>query len=431
MKLTQEERRMLDGTYGDQVASAMVLLTKLGEAYDAEKLIDIRGAHLFAWKINGEMPGDVVLGQIEQMAGGATLRVPCTTNPVCLNPDLAERLDIPRDMAEEHGPNIAKLQQLCKNIGAIPTYSCHFHYPFQPKLGDSYALTESNVCMFANAWYGIRSNMEGDLTALAAAIVGKTPYYGMHLAANRRGRVLVRLSEDMDPYTLRTADFGAISYHAGKVIADDRIPVYDGFPQTMGPTQVKYMQPQIANTSAPLFHIVGVTPEAPTLEAAFGGKVPREAIHVGRRELIDAYERLNTTDKSAIDIIAIGCPHCTLEEIRELASLLEGRRISANLRVLIGTSSAVGALAHRMGLAHTIERAGGILLTDMCTVGILLLGLIREWNIRYVATNSACAASICAEHPAFVPGIDIRFGSTRQCVRAALTGRWEESNADE
>jgi predicted aconitase len=428
MNLTREEREMLDGEHGDRLAHAMDLLKRLGEAYDAEGMIDISGGHLFAWKINGELPGNAVLSQIETMTEGTRLKVPCTTNPVCLNPDLAETMGIPADVVEEHGPNISKLQQMCREMGAMPTFSCHDHSPLQPRLGANYALTESNVCMFANSWYGIRSNMEGDLTALAAAMTGKTPEYGMHLKENRFGQVLVRLSGDVDAGNLTTADFGAISYHAGEMIGDDRIPVYEGFPKAMGPTHVKHMQPQVVHSSSPLFHIVGVTPEAPTLEAACGGKPPNEVVSVGRREIMDAYQKLNTTERTDIDVIGLGCPHCTLEEIAALASELDGKRVHSNVRLLIGTSAAVAALADRMGLVERIREAGGMVLTDMCTVGMLLLGLIERWNIRYVATNSACAAGIRAEHPDFVRGIEVRFGSTRQCIQGAISGRWEDSH---
>jgi predicted aconitase len=248
----------------------------------------------------------------------------------------------------------------------------------------------------------------------------------MHLPENRHGQVLVRLSEDVNTGGLTSADFGAISYHTGERIADDRIPVYDGFPKTMGPSEVKYMQPQVVHSSSPLFHIVGVTPEAPTLEQAFGGNRPEETVSVGRREIMDACQKLNTSERTEIDVVGMGCPHCTLEEITELALHLDGKKVHPNVRLLIGTSVAVATLAARMGLIDSIERAGGLVLTDMCTVGVLLLGMIEKWNIRYVATNSACAAGIRAEHPDFVPGIGVRFGNTQRCIQAAVRGRWED-----
>jgi hypothetical protein len=426
MQLNREEQEMLDGLHGERLAHAMDLLVRLGEAYDAPGMIDISGGHLFAWKVNGELPGNAVLSRFEEIATGLRVRVPCTTNPLCLNLHLAEGLGVPSDVVQTHGPNISRLERLSDEIGALPTFSCHFHHPLQPRLGAHYALTESNVCMFANAWYGIRSNMEGDLTALAAALTGKTPEYGMHLPENRVGQVVVRLADDVNPKTLTTADFGAISYHAGERIGDDRIPVYMGLPTTMGPTGVKYMQPQVVHSSAPLFHILGVTPEAPTLEAACGGKPPKEAVWVGKRQILEAFRKLNSTERAEIDVVGIGCPHCTLEEIAEVASRLEGKRIHSNLRLLVGTSAGVAALAGRMGLIDCIEAAGGVVMTDMCTVGILLLGLVERWNLRIVATNSACAAGIRVEHPDFVPGIDVRFGTTEQCIRAALRGRWED-----
>nr|MDO8075861.1 aconitase X catalytic domain-containing protein [Candidatus Freyarchaeota archaeon] len=424
MYLSKGEERMLDGEFGSAVSGAMEILVKLGDAYKAERMIPVSGAHVFAWKISGDLPGNVVLERIQKMTEGTKLRVPCTTNPLTLNPDLSEKLGIPEDILETHRENISKLINLTREIGAIPTYSCHYHYPYEPKLGDHYALTESNVCMFANAWYGIRSNMEGDITALASAITGKTPEYNLHLTENRYGQVLVKLSSDLDPREFSNTDFGALSYYTGEIIGSDRIPVYEGFPRDTSATQVKYMQPQIAHSSSTMFHIVGVTPEAPTLEAAFGGDKPEDKITIGKEELQESYERFNTTSEDRVDMVGIGCPHCTLEEIREIARLLTNKKVERNVRLLIGTSAAVKSLAEKMGLVGQIEAAGGIVLSDMCTMGPLLLGLIEKWNIRVAATNSSTAAGIRAEHPEFVPGIDVRFGNLEKCIQAAVSGRW-------
>lgn len=350
---------MLDGQYGAAVSQAMQMLTELGEAYGAENMLDIKGAHVFAWKVAGDLPGNVVLQKLVDMAGGERVKVPCTSNPLTLNLDLAERLGLPDDLTATHRENISRLQTLVRDSGVIPTYSCNYHYPFEPKLGDHYALTESNVCIFVNSWYGMMSNMEGDMTALASAITGKTPRYGLYLDENRHGRVLVRLSDDVDAAKLTNADFGAISYRTGEIIGDDRVPVYVGFPEDFTATRAKYMQPQVAHSSSALFHVVGATPEAPTLEAALGGRKPEEAFTISRTDIEDVYRTFNTTDKREIDIVGIGCPHCTLEELGELAGLLQGKRVSDGTRLFIGTSAAVKSLADRMGLVKPIEEAGG------------------------------------------------------------------------
>ncbi len=428
MRLSSTEKKMLDGADGEAVSRAMRLLVELGDAYGAERMINVRGAHLFAWKVNGELSGKAVLQQWEQAVAGSRVAVPCTTNPLCLDLASAGKMGVPEEVLEEHGPPISKLRALCGEMGAWPTFSCHYHYPFQPKLGDPYALTESNVCIFANAWYGIHSNMEGDLTALASALTGKTPEYGMHLPENRYGRVLVRLDQGIDPSTFTPTDYGAVSFAAGRMIGDDRIPVYEGLPKTMGPTEAKYMQPQVAHGSAPMFHVVGVTPEAPTVEAALAGRPPSEVLSLGKVEIREAYEALNTTARQEIDLVGIGCPHCTLEELTEIAARLQDKKVNGNVRLFVGTSAAVRLLAARMGLVEAIEKAGGLVLTDMCTFGFLLLGLIERWGVHHVATNSACIASIRAAHPDFVPGIDVRFGGLGPCIQAALTGRWEKDH---
>ena len=423
MYLSKEEERMLNGEYGSGVAYSMEILTKVGDAYKAERMIPVSGAHVFVWKVDGRPQGKLILDKFAEIVEGTKLRVPCTTNPLVLNPNLADKLEIPEDVLETHKGNIQKLVDLARQIGAIPVLSCHYHYPYEPKLGDHYALTQSNVCMFANAWYGIRSNMEGDITALASAVTGKTPEYNLHLTENRYGHVLVRLSDEINPKKLTEADFGAISYCAGEKIRDDRIPVYEGFPRDTSATQVKYIQPQIAHSSSAMFHIVGVTPEAPTLEAAFGGDKPEDRITIGKEELRDTYEELNTADDDKVDFVGVGCPHCTLEEVEKIARLLSGKKVKPGVRLFVSTSSPVKAVAEEMGLVSQIEAAGGVVLTDMCAMGVLRLELIERWNIKVAATNSGTAAMIRTKHPVVLPGVGVWFGDLEKCIQAAVSGR--------
>jgi len=422
MYLTKEEEKMLDGEFGSGVANSMKILTKLGDAYGAEKMIDCCGAHFGAWKSVPEV-GIAVLNEFSKLSKETEARIPCTTNPLILNLSLSKRFGVPEDVAEEYREYMSKWENLVYGMGASPTYSCHW-YPFEPKMGDHYALTESNVNMFANTWYGIRSNMEGDISAVASAVTGKTPEYGLHLTENRYAKVLVELS-NIDTKKLTHADVSAISYYAGKQAHTYEIIAYKGFPRSTDASQVKCMQPQINGSSSSLSHVIGITPEAKTLEMAFGGENPEDKIIIGKEEMNETFDKFNTTSEEKVDAVFIGCPHCTLKEIKELALLLRNKKVKEDVRLWIGTSAVVKSLADKMGLVSPIESAGGIILTDMCTLCPFLIGLIKRWNMKTVATNSGCFSGIIAELPTFMP-VGLRFGSVKKCMEAAVNGKWQE-----
>jgi len=177
--------------------------------------------------------------------------------------------------------------------------------------------------------------------------------------------------------------------------------------------------------AVPMFHVVGVTPESRTREEAFGGREPSRSMVIRSHELQEVEGLLNTTQGNEVDLVCFGCPHCTLAELQEAAFLLEGKKVSENVRLWLCTSMWFKDLAKRSGYLETIERAGGLILADICAGPSAPFNYLKE-GIQVVATNSVKTAF-------YAPGtsrVDILFGDTRRCIEAAVSGKWRYPDED-
>jgi hypothetical protein len=353
------------------------------------------------------------------LAKDVTVRTLTASEPLVANFEHQERLNLPASMIDDAKSVAAIIQRL----GVVPAYTCKPHFIYDLRKGEHVAFTESNVAMFANSWFGAMTNIEGATTALASAITGKTPEYGLHLPENRQGGVLIEVDPELEPDKFDYADYVALAGWAGKVLGD-RVAVYSGLSKSMGSGHAKYMcASQIYQSPPGIFHIVGVTPEAPTIEAAFAGRMPRRRFLFGRKERESVYAEFCSATKAEVDAVCIGCPHCTMDEIWKVARLLKGRKVNDGVRLLIGASRHVRDLASRMGLIDVIEGAGGLVLTDVCTRCLVLPPASDALGIGVVASTSASAAGNVYRRSA--GRSTAWFGTTEDCIEAAVTGRWE------
>ena len=237
---------------------------------------------------------------------------------------------------------------------------------------------------------------------------------------NRYGDVLVDLS-GLDHSTLNLSDYSAIGSYVGRVLGD-KTPVIVGLPETFSQDQIRFIiSPMPTAGAVSLCHLVGITPEAPTVEAAFGGKIPEDKITVGPKEMQSAYEKLTTTQEEDVDLVCFGCPHCSISQIVEIAKRLEGKRVNENVRLWVATSTHLKSMAEQMGYVKIIEQAGGLVTTDVCVAPGAPFHLVK--GVKTVATNTARGAY-------FIPGachVDVIFGNTKDCIESAITGKWRRS----
>jgi len=428
VSLTREEEKMLSGEYGPGVQESMRLLVKIGDAYGAERMIPLKGAHIHG--IAGmKIP---LLGSLSiesELMEGATYKIPTSIHAKFLA--YPKGIGIPDVIIDLLTPMMDEAWEVHERMGAIPINSCQpflkcgeekfDHY--KGEIGDHYALTDTTVVWFANSWLGIRSNQESPETCVASGITGVTPEYGMHLTENRYGKVLIEFEKDLDTKEFTYKDYGVLSFFAGE-LTGDKIPVYNGLPKDMTWSQAKYMcTPQSWFNPAPMFHIVGVTPEAPTVEEAFGGEKPEERIVIGKKEMKEWEEEVTTIHSGEeIGLVSFGCPHCSIEEISEIAGLIKGKKVADGVKLWVATNPPIRELAVSRGYVDTIEKAGGHVNPCVCggpmpAIFVPLLG----W--KGMATTSATAASMIGY--GFGIPIKISLGTPKQCIKAAITGRWD------
>jgi cis-L-3-hydroxyproline dehydratase len=422
MRLNKEQEDMLLGKYGRGTKKAMEILIALGEAQGAEELVKISYAHL--------MPPDVMFypfGRQGIWANEMTreltldvdrLRVTATIEPKFCDLAIAKTIQYTDEMIEEINEIQGKAVAFYEKIGVIPSYSALPFYVRPGKYAEHVSIAESIAILWYNTMFGSRCERDDGVTSLSAAITGYCPLAGAHLPENRLGEVIIQLAEHLKFEDFTDADWDAFSLASSRLCKEKR-PVFVGIPRDIGITALKHLFAVIAVESGlAVMHILGITPEAPSLEKALGDREPQAEYVIGERELAEAYQLANTTSDRNVDFILLGCPHLTIREIRDLAEELDGKKIKSGVNLVAVTTRHLLEQARDLGYVDSIRKAGGVLASDMCIAfaGTQVKGLI--------ATNSIKADFFYAGFSAEGKR-KVRFGSTRDCAKSALTGKWE------
>ena len=415
MELNKEQQEMLEGKHGRGARKAMEILAAYGECYNAERMIPVTSVHIAG---NYPVLMDEGIEWLEDLAqGGTKVSVYTTKNPEMFDFDDWEELKVP----EMYQDRQRRIDAVLRSLGVTLTYSCH-HYLLGnvPRFGDHIAWASSGSQVYANSVIGARSNRDGDHVALAAAITGVIPEWGMHLTENRRGQVVVE-TERLNLEGFTTADYQAIGWRVGKIVGD-KIPVFVNLPADSAIQNIKGILYTLTVTGAVgLVHLVGITPEAPTLEAAFGGTVrPLDRISVEQKDIDQAYGEISFTSEDKVDMVIFGCPQCSIQEIQEIAGMLEGKSVHPETQLWICTSAWVKTLCERMGLLEALKSCGVRVVADVGAADGPHLYL-KEQGVRVIAINSARGSYYA--HNLF--GMDTWFGSSRECIQTAISGRWE------
>lgn len=350
MELTQEEQRMLDGAYGPGTALAMKIQVAIGEAFNAPRMVPVTRTHVALSNQEAD------LWFVEKLvAGGAVCRISPTVNPGF---DL-EYFQCITTVEPEDEAIIRRTRAAYKAIGATLTYDCTPYLQQNiPRFGEVVSYSESSATPFINSVYGARTNREAAQSALCAAVTGVTPLYGYLLDENRKGEVLVRVEADMKS----DFDYQMLGYFTPEKTGF-KIPVFTGL-ENPTPEALMNLGAQL-NTggNVAIYHIVGVTPEARTLEDAFHGEKPTEEVVITNEDLKGMRERL-TDQGGKIDFALYGCPHFTIRQVTTVANLVKGKKLAVPLWIM--TSSLTKELAVRMGLLDILKEAGGDIVADTC-----------------------------------------------------------------
>jgi predicted aconitase len=282
------------------------------------------------------------------------------------------------------------------------------------------AWAESNAIVFCNSVLGARTDRYGDFVDVAAAITGRVPEAGLHVEEHRRGQVLLRLRDVPDRLLSDDVLYPALGIVAG-TRAGLRVPVIDGLPPDTDEDRLKALGAGAASSGGvALFHAVGVTPEAPPLDAAFAGGRPEEVHEVQTASLRAARDELSTAPDGRLDAVSLGAPHLSVAEIERVAGLLDGRAAAPGLDLYLNTGRGVLQRAWDAGLVEPLERAGARFVVDTCTY---ITPIMRSGPGVVVMMNSSKAAYYAPGNL----GLDVVFGSLEECVRSATRGEvWRD-----
>ena len=409
LSLNEKDRAMLRGDHGPATKMAMSILVRMAEVANAKELLDITGAHIDSTVYIGEAG----LQFAERLARlDAKVSVPTTLNVSGLDEHHWQEWAVPSEWARQAHRQMVAYQ----SMGTIPTWTCApYQTEMKPSFGQQIAWGESNAIVFANSVLGARTERYPDMFDICCAITGRAPAMGLHLAENRAGSLLLQLKDIPDALQHRDDFYAVLGHFVGK-ISLDKIPVIDGMTMVPNEDQLKALGAACASSGAvAMFHMVGVTPEAPTLESAFQGNQPQETITVTMDMLRESRRALTHTDSEKLDIVVLGSPHFSLAEFKQLAPLVAGKQKHPDVKFLVTSSRAMTQLAKQAGFLDSLQAFGAQLTVDTC----ILTSPMLPTEMKYLMTNSAKFAY-------YAPGLlgrQITFGSLKDCVDSAIAGK--------
>lgn len=413
MELTSRQQAILDGCQGEFLATCTRWLVEWGQAMGARRLVPCTNTHALV-----TVPGNLVFGAGEKALARSMelLRAACrhkvcchsTTHITFAHQEQYDEIEMPAEQVAAQ----MEVQEAARQAGFLMTYTCAPYLVGNvPIKGEICAWTESSAVVYANSILGARTTRHGTESAIAAALTGYVPEFGVLLDENRRATLQVDVTAELTSST----DWGALGYFTGKA-AGLEVPVLVGTPR---PTQDDAKQLCAALASGggvTMCHLAGVTPEAATLAEALGAKPPKRTVAFGPAELAQAYAQLRNHTGNEIDTVILGCPHASLGEIAQIAARLEGKRLADGVRLWVCAAYATRANAERLGYSKIISEAGGYLLCDTCPTN----------SMRVDARRIVTSGFKQAHYARGMIGAEVIVDSLDRCLDAALTGTWTD-----
>ena len=379
MHLTKEEERILEGYYGEWPSKALKLLVSIGELNGAKRLIGIKRVHLSG--VSYKTVGDPILNLLEEMASSnVKVKTYTTLNPSGLDLTKWQDLGFPRDFAEKQ----MRIINAFKKMGVKTTLTCTpYFFDNRPKFGEKIAFAESSAVVYTNSLIGARTNRHGNLDALAAAIIGKVPEYGLLLKENRKANLLVKVKDKIK----LIEDFGLLGLYIGDKLGSKEIPAFMLKNDRVNEFDLRSMGAALAASGGiALFHAIGITPEAKNLKEAFQNDQPSDKIDVTLEDIRD-FKYNMVEEKGIPELVAIGCPHASIEEIELIAEKVKGRRLKKDVKFWIFTSRATMNLVKKKGIDQVLQGVGIKLIADTCMV----VAPLEDMGFNFVLTNSGKA----------------------------------------
>ena len=404
---------MLAGEFGPARQWAIKHQIAVGEFFDAEDLVPVGQAHIMA---DTEATGEAGVSFLEEMARlpeeQRRVRIPTITDPRGVDFDAYKRLKQTEGMAEIE----ARLIRAFEALSVMMTNTCiNYQTILPPVRGEHLAFGDTGVVIYSNAVLGARSNFEGGPSALSAGLTGRTPRYGYHLPRHRVGTKHFAVSAKLDGLS----DWGALGGIIGKRTNSYwQVPVVSGIDRLPNSDELKHFGAALASFgSVAMFHIPGITPEAPTLKDAFeGGAVPPPDSITSAD--LDGFYGAYAARGDKVDVVVFSAPQLSLLEMEHVAGLLDGRRVHAETVLLVATSPEIKFAADRMGLTRRIEDAGALVLSGVCFYQSYAREMAEANGWKRLMSNSAKLVNIIGGY-----GYQPTLGTMQHCVDSAIAGR--------
>ena len=431
VQLTDEEKRMLQGEEGHVRQVCMQQLVELCEIAGAERLVDLDGTGdmhspgVGSGMVGGSRFYPIETNELAELAEqGAKFKIPTFANkspgagqtPVhgwehC---NMCNRRGLRIDDQTVHDAAMQEdIHKILRKMGLVTTYSCanYLTMTVWPSIGQHCSWFESSQMPYCNATLGARTNFDG---CFATCFLGKAPYYNLHVTENRYGTVLVETDR-----TIRTdMEFDVYGFAIGEACAVD-VPVVTG---TVKPTTSQFEKFNSAVSTGGavhMYHMPGITPEAPTLEFATNGKPFKYQVMINDTVMRAVYESLNFHTDDNVDLVYLGCPHLNIVDLMKLSWRLDGKKCKTPLWIM--TAPGIYNLAVQQGYVEIFEKAGAHLMTGTC---LAAMGVVPD-DVRVVAVDTAKQSQyVTGCYPDDDRRLQVCYGDTDDCVNAALTGKW-------
>ena len=411
MKLTKEENAMLAGELGEPKRWAMEHMIMVGNVFDAVDFVSISQAHMMG---DTESLGDAGVEFLENLAdlagGESPLAVPMLTDPRGIDLSCYKKFGQNEEMANRERRAMAA----CKNLGILMTDTCINYQTIMPPVrGDHVAFGDTGVVIYTNSVLGAYSNFEGGPSALAAGITGRTPRYGLHLEENRQATKRFMVKDQ--PVNL--TDWGVLGGHIGRMCGSYwEVPVVEGIEICPSSDDMKHFGAAMASFgSTPLFHIVGVTPEAPTLASVCGEKIPKVTA-IAKQDL-DGLRSSFGKKGDKIDVVVFAAPQLSLLEMSAVAGLLDGKKINKETALIVCTAPTVGADCDRLGITERIEASGAMVLRGTCFYQQYAREVAEARGWKRLLSNSTKIVNIISGY-----GYEPSLANMEDCVASAIAG---------
>ncbi len=408
--LSSLDQALLDGEQGQAAQVAMKIILQMAQLVGASELMDVTQVHIDGCVYTGQ--ASLTFAQELRRMGGK-VAVPTTLNAISVD----YRNWRAQGVAPSLGEQASALADAYTDMGARPSYTCApYLLESAPKQGEQIAWAESNAVVFANSVLGARTMKYPDFLDACIALTGRAPNAGPHIDHNRKATLHVKLKGLSGP--VDDAFYPLLGYHVGKM-AGNRIAAVEGLAEAAPDhDDLKAFGAAFATvSSAPMFHIVGVTPDAPDLAHALSQHSPVEIFELPISTLAESWDALNLAKGEKVDFVSLGNPHFSLTEFAALAQLCNGKNKAGNIEMVVTASREVVSKANAAGHIAPIEEFGAKIVTDTCWC--MIGEPVITPSARTIATNSA-------KYAHYGPGLtgrQFRLASLALCVEAAITGK--------